>query len=308
MDSDIVLAKNSTPDFKFTHSPILNAIHRLQIEFDFFLKRAMEHDLTDTFLADLEFRVNNERNLDILITGETGSGKSRLAMSIYYELHRLGVKAINPKLKYSAENICFTRNEWLERNELMTLGDTLIFDEDDQSKIGTGSLRQLEEQEKIEKTLRQSQYNYIFCSPIVELHVEHYILKAFDLDFKRQLNRAVLFKRETNGMVLPYGIVILKRHEVPGYEEKKAGFRKQVQERTVNDRFKEYDTVAKALIEKLNINSLKKRTQKSLIQRYFPRFVEEEVKEIMTSVELISENVELDYPGMRKKPLTEIIK
>ena len=295
MDTEIQLANQTgSPVFQFTHSPLLNKIHLVQIEMNMFLKNAMERDFTDTFLEDLDFRVENERNQDIVIHGETGSGKSRIAQSIYYEIWKRAKKKINPKLRFSVDNICFTRTEWLERTENLILGDTLIFDEDDQSRIGLGSFRQLEEQEKIEKTLRQSQFNFLFCSPIIEQHVEHYILKAFDIDFDKQLNRAVLFKRDETGLCLPFAFIILKRHEIEGYEEKKAEYRKAVQGRKLSDRFREYDLVAKELIDKLQIGTLKKRTQKSLIQRYFPRFVEEEIKEIMTSVELADAGVNLD--------------
>ena len=289
---DLTLTKTSRPNFEFTHSPIINKIHLLQIDFNIYLKQAMQRDLTDIFIQDLDFRVNNERNLDLVIHGETGSGKSRLAMTVYHELFKRA-KKINPKLKFTAQNVCFTRTEWLTRSEQLTRGDTLLFDEDDQSKIGTGSLRQITEQERIEKTLRQSQYNFLFCSPIVEQHVEHYILQAFDMDFDKELNRAVVMKRDMTGMILPYGHVILKRFEVEGYEEKKKQFRKTVQARTVSDRFREYDDTAKFMIKRFDLSKLKKRTQKSLIQRYFPRFVEEEIKEIMTSVELIGEDVKL---------------
>ncbi len=295
METEIQLAKPAgKPLFQFTHSPLLNKIHLVQIDMNMFLKSAMERDFTDTFLDDLDFRVENERNQDIVIHGETGSGKSRIAQSIYWEIHHRSKKTINPKLKFTVDNICFTRTEWLERTEKLLQGDTLIFDEDDQSRIGLGSFRQLEEQEKIEKTLRQSQFNFLFCSPIIEQHVEHYILKAFDIDFGRQLNRAVLFKRDETGMCFPFGFIILKRHEPEGYEAKKAIFRKAVQNRKLSDRFREYDKVAKELINKLKIGEMKKRTQKSLIQRYFPRFVEEEIKEIMTSIELADAGVNLD--------------
>lgn len=295
METEITLTKTEKPNFQFTHSPIINKIHLLQIEFNLYLKQAMQRDLTDTFMQDLDFRVSNERNLDLVIHGETGSGKSRLAMTVYWEIYDRARK-INPKLQFNSDNICFTRTEWLERSEKLTRGDTLLFDEDDQSKIGTGSLRQITEQERIEKTLRQSQFNFIFCSPLVEQHVEHYILQAFDMDFDKRLNRAVVMKRDLAGLILPYGYVILEKHEAEGYEAKKKKFRKSVQDRKVSDRFKEYDSVGHFMIEKLHIDKLKKRTQKSLIQRYFPRFVEEEIKEIMTSIELIGEKVKLpDY-------------
>jgi len=295
LETEITLTKTEKPNFQFTHSPIINKIHLLQIEFNLYLKQAMQRDLTDTFMQDLDFRVSNERNLDLVIHGETGSGKSRLAMTVYWEIYDRARK-INPKLQFNSDNICFTRTEWLERSEKLTRGDTLLFDEDDQSKIGTGSLRQITEQERIEKTLRQSQFNFIFCSPLVEQHVEHYILQAFDMDFDKRLNRAVVMKRDLAGLILPYGYVILEKHEAEGYEAKKKKFRKSVQDRKVSDRFKEYDSVGHFMIEKLHIDKLKKRTQKSLIQRYFPRFVEEEIKEIMTSIELIGEKVKLpDY-------------
>ena len=295
MQNDLTLTRTEKPNFQFTHSPLINKIHLIQIEFNLYLKQAMQRDLTDIFIQDLDFRVFKERNLDLVIHGETGSGKSRLAMTVYHEIYKRA-KKINPKLTFTAKNVCFTRTEWLVRSEQLTRGGTLLFDEDDQSKIGTGSLRQITEQERIEKTLRQSQFNFIFCSPIVEQHVEHYILQAFDMDFSKQINRAVVMKRDMSGLILPYGHIMLKKHEVDGYEEKKKKFRKTVQERKVSDRFKEYDDTARFMIKKFNLPKLKKRTQKSLIQRYFPRFVEEEVKEIMTSVELIGEGVELpDY-------------
>ena len=295
MDGDLTLTKIAKPNFQFTHSPIINKIHLLQIEFNLYLKQAMQRDLTDIFLQDLDFRVANERNLDLVIHGETGSGKSRLAMTVYWEIWNRA-KKLNKKLRFDSDNICFTRTEWLERSEKLTRGGTLIFDEDDQSKIGTGSLRQITEQERIEKTLRQSQFNFLFCSPLVEQHVEHYILQAFDMDFSKSLNRAVVMKRDMTGMILPYGHIMLKKHEIEGYEDKKKEFRKTVQDRKVSDRFKEYDDTARFMIKKFKLAEMKKRTQKSLIQRYFPRFVEEEVKEIMTSIELIGEDVKLpDY-------------
>jgi len=282
-------------DFQFTHSPLMNKVHLIQIDLNLYLKSAMERDLTDEFYQDLDFRVENERNFDIVVAGETGSGKSRLSQAIYWETFVRAKKFLNHKLEFTCDNICFTRTEWLTRTEKLQAGDTLIFDEDDQTKIGTGSLRQLTEQERIEKTLRQSQYNFIFCSPIIEQHVEHYILRAFDIEFKHQLNRAVLYKKDEMGLILPYGHIIMKRHEVDGYEEKKKRFRQAVQDRNIRDRFIEYDDVAKILTKKFNLPALKKRTQKSLIQRFFPRFVEEEVKEIMVSVELQSEGIDLNY-------------
>jgi len=135
----------------------------------------------------------------------------------------------------------------------------------------------------------------LFCSPIIEEHVEHFILRALDIEFEQQLNRAVVYKRDEIGMILPYGYVVLPRHEVEGYEEKKAEFRESVQKRTIKGRFAEYDEVADTMIEKFGLKDMKKRTLKSLIQRFFPRFVEEEVKEIMTSIELKLEGVPLDY-------------
>jgi len=261
-----------------------------------YLQIAMDNDLTDDFKADIQWRTQNESHFDIVIYGETGSGKSRLSQAIYWLQTIAAREHLNPDLKITAKNITFTRTEWLARNEALTPGDTLIFDEDDQSAIGVGALRQLMEQEQIEKTLRQSQYNYIFNSPIIETHVEHYILKAFDIDYSKQLNRAVLYKKDDTGIIMPFGVIMLRRHEIDGYEEKKQKFRKAVQSRTMSDRFREYDDVAKALIDKFGIHKIKKvRTRKSFIQRYFPRFTEEEVKEIQTSIELLSEGVELKY-------------
>jgi len=300
---EITLTPTTDYNFEFTHSPLINKIHLVQIDQNPWLKQAMDRDFTDTFFEDLDFRVQNERNSDIIIHGETGSGKSALAQNIYYEHYIRAKKWINPKVEFNADHICFTRTEWLSETEKLLRGDTLIFDEDDQSRIGVGSFRQLEEQEKIEKTLRQSQFNFLFCSPILEQHVEHYILHAFDIEFNKSINRAVLYKKDNIGMVVPYGFIMLKRHVVEGYEAKKKKFRTSVQDRTVSDRFKEYDEVARQLIETQGIDKIKTgRIRKSLVQRKFPRFVDEEVKEILTSVDLISENIDTNdlFSGRRK--------
>lgn len=295
---ELKLVSSPNPKFFFTHSPLMNKIHLLQIDQNPYLRMALDNDLTDDLHADLDYRIENERNFDMVVHGDTGSGKSIFAQAIYYETHKRAKKVLTPELKFTVDNVTFTRTEWLTRNESLLKGDTLIFDEDDQSIIGVGALRQLSEQERIEKTLRQSQYNYIFCSPIIEKHVEHYIFKTFDIDFSRQLTRAVLYKKDDTGLVLPFGHVILKKREVKGYDKKKEVFRKAVQARSLRDRFKEYDAVAKALIDKFKIDKIKHlRTKKSIIQRFFPRFVDEEVKEIMTSIDLIASNVEIDYTG-----------
>jgi len=295
-ETEMRVISNAKSNFEFTHSPLMNKIHWAQIQMNPYLKMAMDNDLTEEFKADIEWRTKNESHFDIVVYGETGSGKTRLSQGIYKLQTDAAQKFLNPDIKMTIDNITFTRTEWLARNEVLQAGDTLIFDEDDQSAIGVGALRQLMEQEQIEKTLRQSQFNYIFNSPIIENHVEHYILKAFDIEYSKQLNRAVLYKKDDTGIIMPFGVIMLKRHEIDGYEEKKLKFRKAVQARTMSDRFREYDDVAKVLIEKFAIDKIKKvRTRKSFIQRYFPRFTEEEVKEIQTSIELISEGVELKY-------------
>jgi len=104
-NNELSLERRPIEYFKFTHSPMLNAIHLAQINMNEFLRNAMKLDLTDVFLQDLEFRVKTERNVDIVITGETGSGKSAMAKSIYWRLHQLGLKHLNKDLKFSADNI-----------------------------------------------------------------------------------------------------------------------------------------------------------------------------------------------------------
>ena len=295
-EEDMRVISANKPNFQFSHSPLMNKIHWAQIQMNPFLQMAMNNDMTDDFLLDLDWRTEHGSHFDIVCYGDTGSGKSRLSQAIYWQQYQRAKKFLNPDVKFTVDNITFTRTEWLQANERLVKGDTLIFDEDDQSAIGVGALRQLMEQEQIEKTLRQSQFNYIFNSPIIENHVEHYILKAFDIEYSRQLNRAVIYKKDDAGMIMPYGVIMLRRHEIDGYEEKKEKFRKAVQARTMSDRFREYDDTARALIEKFAIDKVKKvRTRKSMIQRFFPRFTEEEVKEIQTSIELISEGVEMKY-------------
>ena len=197
MEHEMRVVSATKSNFQFTHSPLMNKIHWAQIQMNPYLQMAMDNDLTADFMADLRWRTEHESHFDIVIYGETGSGKTRLSLAIAWEQYKLTKEILNPDAVFNIDNITFTRTEWLAANEKLKAGDTLIFDEDDQSAIGVGALRQLSEQEQIEKTLRQSQFNYLFNSPIIENHVEHYILKAFDIEYKRQLNRAVVYKKMT---------------------------------------------------------------------------------------------------------------
>src|SRR3972149_5936526 len=143
-----------------------------------FIQMPLKNNMTETFLHDLEWRVRNQKNFNIFIDGEQGTGKSTIAREIKAYCDNLF------KIKGDINDICMDRREFLERFKLSKPFWTLIIDEDFAFRTQVGSTRVSEQFEFVEQSIRIEQTNIISCSIATQPHLFNYKLKAFDIDYE----------------------------------------------------------------------------------------------------------------------------
>lgn len=238
---------------KFTHSPMMNEMHRREIKDDAEIKRILrdrENNLTDLFFRDLKWRMRNEKNVIIVVYGKTGTGKSSIAQRIALELYRYTPKNIRKNINLDVSNIAFTRNQLLERIEDAKEGETMIYDEDREESYGMGSQREKDQMKRIEQSVRAESINFIFCSPRPRDHEQHYTIRAFDVDYKNKINRSIIYFTQENYWRRPVGVLYTKKCFYEGYMKKKKRFIKDIKESRTSGRIIKRIKVAKRLFDK----------------------------------------------------------
>jgi len=223
-------------------SPLKNHIHKAQIDDndDLVLADALsrKYNLTSTYFNDFEFRMLRKKNFIIDIYGDTGSGKSIIAQyTASYVQSFIETEIMKPLIEkvvdehgrkpvFDSSNICFDTSEIMQRIKECVPFETIIYDEAGSEKtVGTGSLREKYDKERIMKRIRGDQNNFIFCDPltddtkIADLYL--YRLRTFDIDYKHELNRSIIEAKNLYGSWGIYGHIITQKFEVDGYAEKK---------------------------------------------------------------------------------------
>ncbi len=301
-----------TGGFEYTHSPIINEVHSERISKNMELQIALGQDKnwTNLFFKDIIWRLGKGyKNFIVTGYGYTGVGKSSVSqfwgMVATQFVNQIKGKELERKYgrlaKFDNSNICMSRSEFLDRIEETIPGETVIFDEDDQSRIGLGSGRQWEEMEKIEKVTRAEQINFWYNSPMFETHNEHYMIKGLDSSHTHAMDRAVLYVKDNNLMYEPFAHFITPHTIMESYHEKKMDYIEKVKKKTTNENFKEYDKVAREMVDRFPGLFYKKnvkddtvspnlkfdgRIVRVLTRRYYPRFGENEYADIIASIRL----------------------
>ena len=194
--------------WQFTHTPLKNYLHDLRIAENPQLFAALHNNLTDVFFRDLEWRYDHERNINILINGEQGSGKSTggQVIKVHADKH-FGLES-------RVDEILFTRRQFLHSFKKYTRGMTGIVDEDFDYITQTGSQRVRESLRFIEQAIRGAQINLISCAVSETPHLYNYVLEAFDIEYRHQYNRLILMDVTQFGY-RPVGFIILDAKTIP---------------------------------------------------------------------------------------------
>ncbi|MGC9114355.1 MAG: hypothetical protein ACP5IG_04745 [Candidatus Micrarchaeia archaeon] len=278
--------------WEFTHSPLKNRFHAQDIANDLRLEAAIENDLTDVFFKDLAWRLDEQKksetsgkNYNIFIRGEQGSGKSTIAQIIKCFTDK------QFKRPSKVDDVCFSPQELFERLKVAKRFDTIINDEAKDFMTQIGSSRKREQIDFIEQTIRCQGINLISCGLRPQGQANYnYLLWAFDVDYSRNLNRAILYDSESQvNFYAPRGFVLFDRRMIPRdfireYERKKMDFTNKVKEGRNRDIQAEFDELALQLCEKYDYFQAKNTGNISFItqaaRRLFKDKAESETKEI----------------------------
>lgn len=277
---------------KFTHSPMMNEMHKREIEEDGEIKRVLrdnKYNLTNLFFRDLQWRMKNEKNVIIVIYGKTGTGKSSMAQRIAMELHRYLPRQIRRNAKLDVSNIAFTRDQLLGRLENSEEGETVIYDEDREESYGMGSQREREQMKRIEQSVRAESINFIFCSPRPRDHEQHYTIRAFDVEYHRKINRGIIYFTQEKYWRRPVGTLYLRKCFYDGYMKKKKKFVKNIKKSRTSGREIRYIKVAKNMYDSYEAFPYRSNDQNKMLMKIEyggTKFTEEELGHIINIARL----------------------
>lgn len=174
------------------------------------------HNLSKQFFKEVAFRTTGERNLILEVTGPTGSGKSKVAITLALE---------KMKKSLTVDDIAFTTDQLLQQS--MKVGKSHVLIKDEQiDQVGVGSQREGYEQRTLEDTTRKFGLSMIFCSPVTKVHsTAHYNLEVVCINKRKRLTKVAIIG--SGGFYMGYFIikVVSDRHPVwRSYSKKKDEF------------------------------------------------------------------------------------
>lgn len=197
-------------------SPMKNyLIYREFAEADERTKGVLFTNLTQLRLIDLGFRMANGSNIIDTLIGDTGSGKSSIALATSIFIHNFVTEVLGKESRFSVRNICFSRSEIIDLARDLNQYETCIFDEDNEAMIGTGAFLQKSLINRFEKTLRSMQNNFFNCSPNLSTHNEHHILNCIGINDYLRSNKAIFRERGKS----PRGFFITAYEDTPFFNK-----------------------------------------------------------------------------------------
>lgn len=299
--------------FKFSQSILFDDELALQSQSDIKLFKVLENNLTLKFILDFCFRHYQGKNRIIKIDGETGMGKSQLAIFVAWFVTQFIKLYIFPEASFSISNITFNKTEMLE--ELKKVGKHAIFvsDEDKNIRIGEGSQREIEETELLEQSIRAESNSFLFLSPMPygeRGHVEHFLINVLAIDYSNKVSISIVEKQDRTGMYSRVGYILTTlcpdNKLQQDYKTKKDAFIKSIKQRqALSSRLKERDDLTKKIYFELGFNKLDDKSEpltklgaagkkgisktdiSNLIGRKYPHLAMTEIEQMVSTMCLI---------------------
>jgi len=231
---------------------------------------AMFFNMIQPYLIDNFYRLTNNHNIIKTIYGDTGSGKSYLAINENYLNNKFLNEVAGFDCSYTKKNICFSREEILNLVPNLKRGETAHSDEDNEGVLGVGSFSSKDFVSRFEKTLRSMSKNFYNCNPDINSHNEHYILKSLGFNSALSSNKFVF--RERDSIFYGFGVMpsfskeAKYRKLIKDYHIKKVKFQKSLENQKGDDsRTIRMLEMAVKIIKEHKVNIKMKNTFKLLI-------------------------------------------
>ncbi len=300
------LSKIDPKSFRFTDSPLMDYIHRAMINgndcLDLSEALLKKFNLTKLLLDDIKARMLRKKNYIFSMWGFTGIGKTTVATQLANYTHGFVLsdhckhivdkieEEFGRKPRFDLTNICFDSSELVSRLRESVPMETFVYDEAKSEKtVGTGSMREKMDKERIMKRVRALQQNFILCDPLIdesklsELHL--YKIQSFDIEYNHMLNRSIIHARNSDNNYSPFGHIITKFFEMPGYEKKKMDHLIALEKLEFGGgRIKLWDDLANEMIAK-GIGNFKFQDYPYLIEEWTKQnYTKDEVKNIIKKI------------------------
>lgn len=243
---------------------------------DYSIEQALKVDITHIILADMMFSWRAMLDDTVSIIGETGTGKSSMGMRYF------SIKSLITSAPFDLNRIKYNMFEFLNllRSPELKKGDIIMLDEaGDANAGGAQSGAMFAYEANLEKRMRALQITKIFCSPDLQTHLHHYILRCWSLDRKTGMQTALVETEKPEGywnlnsyqlrghINLPFmDAEVYKEYMTPkeeSIEESRQNFNRVAWEKA---------KIAAELIENAEYKTLNKAQQINFIERNYPMF------------------------------------
>ena len=264
--------------------------------------RVFSNNITDNFFSELKDIVDpnilHEQNMILSLSGETGTGKSIVGMSI--------AMLVVPQ-RFSYKNVCFFDSEILDIASELPRDTFVIRDEGvDKAVYGMGSNRTSSQIQVLGETSRKAGLSLIFIEPeFKENDLAKYYLETVDMDVENRLTRvAVIHKQTKTYMGAIYVPVIADDNEDwIEYNKVKDKFIEDVKSGKLTHAKQDYKSMAIEVFNSIDLEVFKNKKQKMVyIRTEYPNLTNAECETIGVYLDIvILKGIEAIYNEIQDK-------
>lgn len=172
-----------------------------------------DYDLTRILEEDIENPIKQGSNMTFGLVGETGTGKTEVAIKIAIYSIMVNKKNMNRNTSgLYGFHLCWDRNDFEAVLKILKDGDIILKDEMPKH-MGRGRLTQQWAIDNILNTVRLMENTFIFVDPYkIDMPCNIY-LESAGMDRKKRINRVMLLDIDKNNKEHYYGHAYLRLHD-----------------------------------------------------------------------------------------------
>lgn len=221
--------------FKFTTLPLQEIETKVRSdELSGSFEACLSRNLTDPFKVEIILRKRLGMNLITSVYGKTGSGKSFNATTfaewvmsvfggdLFYCFSKMEMLKLLNELAIEIEKLVDSGQDRESVLKQVRKGIYIMDEQKKSQRFGAGAMRESAQMEDIEMIVRELQLNFIFLSPVIEVHVHHYVIETYDRDYKNNYNRAIILSADG----LRLGVLLVRHPDKQLMKAKKYGKKK----------------------------------------------------------------------------------
>lgn len=252
--------------------------------------RLFRRNLTDNFYNMLKQTVDpkhhHEQNIIICVFGQTGSGKSSVAMAI--------CKNTTPD-RFSYRNMCFFDMQVIKMASEVPRDSFIVRDEGvDKAVYGVGAIRTSRQLQVLTETCRKFGLNLVFIEPEFRVNeLAKYYIETWDMDMDNRITRCALIEATSKQCIGALYIPVLDENDDDWlvYNKIKDKFIEDIKAGKLTEGKEDYREIAKKMYSMIDFELYDtKGKRKTLIRAEYPSLTIGETQMIADFVEVMLKN------------------